>query len=81
MDIDEFNRWKASRSSALPNPTDFDAWVAATVMARAEIAELRDALKLAMWAMRSPLDDWKGECERKALDAAHVALEPKVNLT
>lgn len=34
MNRDEFNIWKASRSSALPNPTDFDAWVAATTLER-----------------------------------------------
>lgn len=43
------------------------------------IERLRAALQLAMWAMRAPLDDWKGECERKALDAAHAALGPNVN--
>lgn len=41
-----------------------------------EIERLRTALKLAMWAMRAPLDYWKGECERKALDAAHAAMVP-----
>lgn len=45
---------------------------------RKEADELRAALKLAMWAMRAPLDDWKGECERKALDAARAALGPNV---
>lgn len=32
------------------------------------------ALKLAVQAMRAPLDDWKGELERKALDAARAVL-------
>jgi len=44
----------------------------------AQVEALRAALQLAMWAMRAPLDDWKGECERKALDAAHAALGPNV---
>ncbi len=42
----------------------------------AEVVKLRNALTLAVQAMRAPLDDWKGECERKALDAAHAALGP-----
>lgn len=33
-----------------------------------------DALTLAVQAMRAPLDDWKGELERKALDAARAVL-------
>ncbi len=37
---------------------------------------LEEALTLAVQAMRAPLDDWKGECERKALDAANAALGP-----
>jgi hypothetical protein len=41
---------------------------------RARVAELESALSKAVWAMRQPLDGWKGECERKALDAARAAL-------
>ena len=41
-----------------------------------EVQQLRDALALAVHAMRAPLDDWKGELERKALDAAALALGP-----
>ena len=41
-----------------------------------ERERLHAALQLAVWAMRAPLDDWKGECERKALDAANAALGP-----
>jgi len=37
-------------------------------------AALEDALRLAVDAMRAPLDDWKGVVERKALDAARAAL-------
>lgn len=36
----------------------------------AEIEQLRAALKTCVWALRQPLDGWKGECERKALDEA-----------
>jgi len=43
-----------------------------------ERERLHAALQLAVWAMRAPLDDWKGECERKALDAANAALGPNV---
>jgi hypothetical protein len=45
--------------------------------AQGEVEELRHALRLAQDAMRAPLDDWKGELERKALDAARRALAPK----
>jgi hypothetical protein len=38
-----------------------------------ERERLHAALQLAVWAMRAPLDDWKGECERKALDAPGCA--------
>lgn len=54
-----------------------DAAEAATHL-QAEVLRLRAALTLAVQAMRAPLDDWKGECERKALDAAHAALGPNV---
>jgi hypothetical protein len=36
--------------------------------------DLLAALRLAQEAMRAPLDDWKGEIERKALDAARAAI-------
>jgi len=49
-----------------------DAW--RSRMTEAE--RLREALTLAVHAMRAPLDDWKGEVERKALDAAAAALNP-----
>jgi hypothetical protein len=41
----------------------------------AEVARLRAALKTCVWALRQPLDGWKGECERKALDKARDALK------
>lgn len=40
-----------------------------------EIERLRAALKTCVWALRQPLDGWKGECERKALDEARDALK------
>jgi hypothetical protein len=36
--------------------------------------EARGALEVAVTAMRHPLDGWKGEVERKALDAARLVL-------
>jgi len=41
----------------------------------AEIAQLTAALSTCVWALRQPLDEWKGECERKALDEARDALK------
>ena len=38
---------------------------------------LRKALELSVQAMRAPFDGWKGELERKALDAARAALGSK----
>lgn len=40
----------------------------------AEIAQLNAALRTCMWALRQPIDGWKGECERKALDEARDTL-------
>jgi hypothetical protein len=39
------------------------------------IQDLERALHLAIVAMRAPLDGWKGDFERKAIDAANAALE------
>jgi hypothetical protein len=36
--------------------------------------ELLEALKLAVQAMRAPMDEWKGEVERRALDTANAAI-------
>jgi len=36
--------------------------------------ELLSALRLAVDAMRAPLDDWKGEVERVALDRASAVI-------
>lgn len=41
----------------------------------AKIAQLTAALSTCVWALRQPLDGWKGECERKALDKARDALK------
>lgn len=37
-----------------------------------ELLAARAALHLAYDAMRAPIDGWKGEVERKALDAYHA---------
>lgn len=42
-DREAFLKWKASRSCALPNPTDFDAWVAATAAERERCAKVCEA--------------------------------------
>ena len=54
--------------------SDYDALSAELAALRVERDALRAALNTAMWAMRQPLDEWKGECERKALDKAHAVL-------
>lgn len=36
--------------------------------------ELMEALRLAVHAMRAPIDGWKGEVERLALDKANAAI-------
>ncbi|MCC7082558.1 MAG: hypothetical protein IT530_17975 [Burkholderiales bacterium] len=45
--------------------------------AKAEVEALRAALHTCLWAMRQPLDGWKGDCERKAMDIARAALAAK----
>ena len=42
-----------------------------------DVPALRKALELSVQAMRAPFDGWKGELERKALDAARAALRSK----
>ncbi len=41
---------------------------------RLENERLRAAIEMSVRAMRAPLDGWKGELERAALDAARDAL-------
>ena len=53
----------------------YHAWEQATTLADARCARMREALETAVLAMRAPLDGWKGEVERRALDAARAALE------
>lgn len=48
--------------------------VTAKGLAEIERDRLREAALVAQWALRAPADEWKGECERKALDALHEAL-------
>ena len=45
-DREAFLKWKTSRSGALPNPTDFDAWVAGVAAEREYWAKIADELKL-----------------------------------
>jgi len=39
-----------------------------------EPSGLTEALAIAQWALRHPFDEWKGDAERKALDAIAAAL-------
>lgn len=62
-------------------PHEMVAWKAAAEDLAAQrdalahrVEQLEAALKQAVLAMRAPLDDWKGEVERAALDAARAAL-------
>ena len=41
---------------------------------RAQVERLAEALNISVRAMQAPLDDWKGEVERHALDLANAAL-------
>ena len=45
------------------------------VRLQADVLMLREALGSSVHAMRAPLDDWKGEVERMALDFANDVLE------
>jgi len=58
-------------------PAPFGCRQCESEAAQGEVEELRHALRLAQDAMRAPIDDWKGELERKALDACRRALAPK----
>ena len=40
----------------------------------ARLRTTAETLRLCQWALREPLDNWKGECERKALDASRAIL-------
>lgn len=64
--------WKLMAACSPANMTAILAHVEAQ---EAEIERLRAALKTCVWALRQPLDGWKGECERKALDEARDALK------
>lgn len=45
----------------------------AALAAERERREAAEAvIHTCQWAMRQPLDGWKGECERKALDEARA---------
>jgi hypothetical protein len=57
------------------SPANMSAILAHVEAQKAEIERLTAALNTCVWALRQPLDDWKGECERKALDEARDALK------
>ena len=57
------------------SPANMTAILAHVEAQAAEIERLTAALKTCVWALRQPLDGWKGECERKALDEARDALK------
>ena len=81
-DADEFevarvcypNRDANAAFIAACNPVNMAAILAHVEAQAAEIAQLTAALNTCVWALRQPLDGWKGECERKALDEARDAL-------
>jgi len=50
------------------------AALAATAAPSQEPSGLTEALAIAQWALRHPFDEWKGDAERKALDAIAAAL-------
>ncbi len=64
-----------ARLMAACSPANIAAILAHVDAQAAEIERLRAALKTCVWALRQPLDGWKGECERKALDEARDALK------
>lgn len=64
-----------ARLIAACSPANIAAILAHVEAQAAEIKRLRAALNTCVWALRQPLDDWKGECERKALDEAREALK------
>lgn len=64
-----------ARLIAACSPANMTAILAHVEAQAAEIERLRAALNTCVWALRQPLDDWKGECERKALDEAREALK------
>lgn len=57
------------------SPANMTAILAHVQAQEAEIERLRAALNTCAWALRQPLDEWKGGCERKALDEARDALK------
>ncbi len=64
-----------ARYLAACSPANVAAILAHVEAQEAEIERLTAALNTCVWALRQPLDDWKGECERKALDEARDALK------
>lgn len=64
-----------ARLMAACSPANVAAIIAHVEAQEAEIERLTAALNTCVWALRQPLDEWKGECERKALDKARDALK------
>lgn len=75
-----FKRGQGWQSNCAERDANAALIAAATVLLaevierRARDAAVAEALELSVLAMRAPLDDWKGEVERKALDVANAAL-------
>lgn len=59
------------------SPANIAAILAHVEAQAAEIERLRAALNTCAWALRQPLDEWKGVCERKALDEVRDALKER----
>lgn len=78
---DELERWRRT----VDHPGSAVQWIAEMqpqlYALRARVAELEAALSLAVDAMRAPLDGWKGEVERQALDVARATLRAGVGLS
>ena len=59
------------------SPANMAAILAHVEAQAAENERLRAALNTCAWALRQPLDEWKGVCERKALDEVRDALKER----
>lgn len=47
----------------------------ANALLMAAAPEMLDALRKAQWALQQPHDNWKSECERKALDKIRAVIQ------
>ena len=73
--ISEAEKGANAKLIAACSPANMTAILAHVEAQAAENARLRAALNTCAWALRQPLDEWKGVCERKALDEARDALK------